>query len=166
MLSDSIQQALNKQIQHEFNSAHAYLAMSAYFEAANLSGFAKWTRMQFQEEMEHGMRLFDFVHARGGRVTLHSIAEPTAEFKSTLDVLKQALEQEKKVTKLIHSLYELAMNEKDYATQVELQWFITEQIEEEKTFEEIVLQLDLAGDDRAALFMLDRQMAARQTTTG
>jgi ferritin len=164
MLSDSIQQALNKQIQHEFNSAHAYLAMSAYFEATNFSGFAKWTRMQFQEEMEHGMRLFDFVHARGGRVTLHAIAEPTADFKSTLDVFKQALEQERSVTKLIHDLYELAMNEKDYATQVELQWFITEQIEEEKTFEEILLQLDLAGDDRAALFMLDRQMAARQAT--
>jgi ferritin len=164
MLSDSIQQALNKQIRHEFNSAHAYLAMTAYFEAANFPGFAKWMRMQFQEEMEHGMRLFDFVHARGGRVKLHAIAEPTADFTSTLDVFKQAFEQEKTVTKLIHSLYELAMNEKDYATQVELQWFITEQIEEEKTFEEVVLQLDHAGDDRAAMFMLDRQMAARQTT--
>jgi len=162
MLSKAIETALNKQIEHEFFSAYAYLAMTAYFEHTNFPGFAKWTRLQYEEEIGHGMRLFDFVHARGGRATVHAIPEPPSEFTSSLDVFEKALQQEQKVTSSINQLYELALNEKDYGTQIELQWFITEQIEEENTFEEVIQTLKLAGDNQAALLLLDRQLGARQ----
>lgn len=162
MLTNAIQDALNEQIKHEFFSAYAYLAMTAYFEHTNFPGFAKWTRLQYEEEIGHGMRLFDFVHSRGGRATVHAIPEPPGDFKSPLDVFEKALEQEKKVTSLINQLYELAQKEKDYGTQVELQWYITEQIEEENMFDEIIQTLRLAGDNQAALLLLDRQLGARQ----
>lgn len=161
MLSDAIQKAINEQIKHEFSSAYAYLGMSAYFETINLPGFAAWMRAQFREEIAHGMRLFDFVHARGGVVKLHAIEEPAAGFKSPLDVVQRALAQERRVSSLIHGLYELAHEEKDYPTQVELQWFVTEQIEEEKTFSDLVEQLKLAGDDGGALLMLNQQLGQR-----
>ena len=128
MLSKAIQDALNEQIKHEFSSAYAYLAMTAYFEDTNFLGFAKWTRMQYDEEIQHGMRLFDFVHARGGRATVHGIDKPPHSFDSPLDVFEKALAQERRVTKLIYDLYEAAQKEKDYGTQIELQWFITEEL--------------------------------------
>ncbi len=162
MLSKAIQHALNEQIKHEFSSAYAYLAMTAYFEDTNFLGFAKWTRMQYDEEIKHGMRLFDFVHARGGRATVHGIDKPADDFDSPLDVFEKALAQERRVTKLIYDLYEAAQKEKDYGTQIELQWFITEQIEEERIFDEIIQTLNLAGDNRAALLLLDRQLGERQ----
>ncbi len=162
MLSKAIQDALNEQIKHEFSSAYAYLAMTAYFEDTNFLGFAKWTRMQYDEEILHGMRLFDFVHARGGRATVQGIDKPTDNFDSPLDVFEKALAQERRVTKLIYDLYEAAQKEKDYGTQIELQWFITEQIEEERIFDEIIQTLNLAGDNRAALLLLDRQLGERQ----
>jgi len=162
MLSKAIQEALNEQIKQEFFSANAYLAMTAYFEDANFPGFAKWMRLQYEEEIAHGMRLFDCVHARGGRATVYGIDQPAGEFASPLDVFKKALQQELKVTELIDRLYELTQKEKDYATQIELQWFITEQIEEEKIFNEIIQTLKLAGDNQAALLLLDRQLGSRQ----
>ncbi|MDH5804800.1 MAG: ferritin [Gemmatimonadota bacterium] len=161
MFSKTIQEALNKQIQHEFSAAYSYLAMCAYFEDQNFSGFAKWCRTQYEEEIAHGMRLFDFVHTRGGRVKILGIEEPATDFASPLDVFEKALKQEMQVTKLIYDLYELSQKERDYGTQVELQWFITEQIEEEDTFEAIIQSLKLAGDNRAALLLLDRQMGER-----
>jgi ferritin len=162
MLSKAVETALNEQIKHEFFSAYAYLAMTAYFEHTNFPGFSKWTRLQYEEEIGHGMRLFDFVHARGGRAAVHAIPEPPSDFGSPLDVFEKALRQEQKVTSSINELYELAQKEKDYGTQIELQWFITEQIEEENTFEEIIQTLQLAGDNQAALLLLDRQLGARQ----
>jgi ferritin len=162
MLSKAIQEALNEQIKQEFFSANAYLAMTAHFEDANFSGFARWMRLQYEEEIVHGMRLFDFVHARGGRATVYGIDQPASEFASPLDVFEKALRQEQKVTALIYGLYELAQKEKDYATQIELQWFITEQIEEEKIFNEVIQTLKLAGDNQAALLLLDRQLGSRQ----
>ncbi len=165
MLSKTIQGALNEQIQHEFSSAYAYLAMTAYFEDTNFPGFARWMRMQYDEEITHGMRLFDFVHARGGRAAVNGIDKPRADFESPVDVFQSALEQERRVTRLIYDLYELSQNEKDYGTLVELQWFITEQIEEEKIFEEIIETLNLAGDDHAALLLLDRQLGERKAST-
>ncbi len=165
MLSKTIQNALSNQIKAEFSSAYTYLAMTAYFEDTNFPGFARWMRMQYDEEIAHGMRLFDFVHARGGRAAVHGIDKPRADFESPVDVFKSALEQERRVTKLIYNLYEMSQNEKDYGTLVELQWFITEQIEEEKIFEEIIETLSLAGEDRAALLLLDRQLGERRTST-
>ena len=163
MLSKAIQEALNEQIKQEFFSANAYLAMTAYFEDANFLGFAKWTRLQYEEEIAHGMRFFDFVHARGGRASVYAIDQPANEFASPLDVFEKALKQEQKVTAMIDRLYELSQKEKDYATQIELQWFITEQIEEERIFNEVIQTLKLAGDNQAALLLLDRQLGSRQS---
>ena len=162
MLSDAIQNALSEQIKREFSSAYVYLAMTAYFEDTNFPGFAKWTRLQYEEEISHGMRLFDFVHARGGRAAVHGVDRPASDFDGPLDVFTKALAQELSVTKSIYGLYELAQEEKDYGTQIELQWFITEQIEEEKIFDEIIQTLNLAGDNRAALLLLDRQLGERK----
>ena len=153
---------LNEQIKREVFSAHSYLAMTAYFEHANFPGFAKWTRLQYEEEIAHGMRLFDFIHARRGRATAYGIDPPSDDFSSPLDVFQKALQQELNVTGHINELYELALQEKDYATQIELQWFITEQIEEERIFDEVIQTLKLAGDNQAALLLLDRQLGARK----
>src|SRR5687768_16066736 len=133
MLAQGVQDAINQQIKHEFFSAYVYLSMSAYFESTNLPGFATWMRSQAQEEVTHGMKLFDFINDRGGRVVLHPIDGPPTDFKSPLEVFEQALKHEQAVTAMIHKLYEVAFKANDFATQVELQWFITEQVEEEKT---------------------------------
>ncbi len=166
MLSKPIQDALNEQIKREVFSAHSYLAMTAYFEHSNFPGFAKWTRLQYEEEIAHGMKLFDFIHARGGRAAVYGIDPPGKDFSSPLDVFEKALQQELSVTGHINDLYELAQKQKDYATQVELQWFITEQIEEERLFHEIIQTLKLAGDNQAALLLLDRQLGARKLDRG
>lgn len=166
MLSKSVEEALNEQIRHEFASAYVYLSMCAYFERSSLSGFAHWARLQAQEELVHGMRLFDYLNDRGGKVVLRAVDQPPADFDSPLSVFEKALEQEREVTGLIHRLYEFAAEEKDYGTQVALEWFITEQVEEEKTGTEIVEQLRMVGDNRAGLLMLDREMAQRQLMAG
>lgn len=162
MFPKSVEDALNEQIRHEFSSAYVYLSMSAYFERRNFSGFAHWARLQSQEELVHGMKLFDYLNDRGGTVVLQAVEKPPVDFGSPLAVFEQALEQERDVTRLIHRLYEFAAEEKDYATQVALEWFITEQVEEEKTGTEIVEQLRMVGEDRTGLLMLDREMAQRQ----
>ncbi len=161
MLSKGIQDAINEQIKHEVESAYLYLSMSAYCESLQYSGVATWLRVQWQEELEHAMKLFKFVHERGGRVTLQGIEKPPAEFKSLLDVFQQVLTHEQKVTALINKLYELTLKEPDYASQIELQWFIKEQVEEEKNAGDIIQQLKMVGDNGTALIMLDRQLGAR-----
>ncbi len=163
MLSKTIHQAFNIQIKDELESAYLYLSMSSYCHAENFFGFAKWLRMQAQEELGHGMRLFDYVHHRGGQVSLQAIEEPKARFNDLLELFKMVLAHEQKVTERIHKLYEFAMKENDYASQIELQWFITEQVEEEQTAKMIVEQLTMIGDNKAALLMMDREMAARTT---
>jgi len=162
MLSQGIQDAINDQIHHEFHSAYVYLSMSAFLEAANFTGFAKWMRIQATEEVNHAMRLFDYVNDRNGRVVLKALEQPPANFKSVLDVFENALKHEMKVTSLIHSLYELAKKENDYATQVALQWFINEQVEEEDRASKVVDRLKIAGEDGAALLMLDNELGSRQ----
>jgi ferritin len=162
MLSKGIQEAINDQIHHELHSAYVYLSMSAYLESANLTGFAKWMRMQASEEVNHGMKLFDYVNDRNGRVTLKALEQPPVDFKSVLDVFENALQHEMKVTRMIYSLYELATRENDYATQVALQWFINEQVEEEATATSVVDRLKIAGNDGAALLILDNEMGSRQ----
>ena len=161
MLSKAMQEAINEQIKHELYSAYLYLAMSAHFEAASLAGAARWMRMQSQEEVDHAMKFFDFVNERGGRVTLQAIDQPPAEFGSPTAVFEQTLEHERKVTALIHQLYELALKEKDYPAQVMLQWFIEEQVEEEATATHILEMLKMVGDKGQALVMLDRELGRR-----
>lgn len=162
MLSQGIQEAIDDQIHHEFQSAYVYLGMSAYLEAANFTGFAQWMRFQSKEEVMHAMKLFDYVNDRNGRVTLKALEQPPVKFKSILDVFEHALAHEQKVTAMIHSLYALATKESDYATAVALQWFINEQVEEEATATSVVDRLKIAGNDGAALLMLDREMGSRQ----
>ena len=161
MLSKEIQDAINDQIHHEFHSAYLYLSMAAYLDAANFPGFAHWMRMQSSEEVNHAMKLFDYINDRNGRVTLKALEQPPGNFKSVRDTFEQAYEHEKKVTRMIHDLYALAARENDYATQVALQWFITEQVEEEDTAMTVVDRLKLAGEDGAALLFLDRELGSR-----
>lgn len=161
MLSKAIQEAVNDQIHHELHSAYLYLSMSAYLESVNFRGFAHWMRMQSKEEVNHAMKLFDYVNDRNGRVTLKTLEQPPANFKSVLDTFEHAFTHEKKVSAMIHSLYAQATTESDYATQVALQWFITEQVEEENTAMTVVDRLKIAGDDGTALLFLDRELGAR-----
>ena len=161
MISQSVQNAINDQIKHEFFSSYLYLSMSAYFETLSLPGFASWMRVQSQEEHAHAMKFFDFVNDRDGTVELQAIDQPPGEFQSPLDVFEQALTHERKVTALIHRLYELALKESDYATQTLLQWFITEQVEEEKNATQIVEQLKMTGGEPSSLLLLDRELAGR-----
>lgn len=161
MISTTLLKALNDQINFEFASAYAYLAMSAYFEDENLPGFAQWMRAQAKEEVEHAMRLYDFVNDRGGGVKLPAIAEPKSSYDSPIEVVAGALEHEKKVTKSIHDLYALAVKENDYATQTHLHWFIDEQVEEEKTMGDVLARLQLAGNNTSALIMVDQHLSAR-----
>jgi ferritin len=162
MLSKKMQDALNKQINHEFFSSYLYLAMAAHFEAANLPGFANWMKVQSDEESDHGMKFYHFINERLGRVELDAIAKPQVEFKTPLDVMKKVLEHEKKVTGTIEALYELALKEKDYPAQVMLHWFIKEQVEEEKNATDIIEMLKSLGDSPAGLAIVDQKLGARK----
>lgn len=162
MLNHKLQTALNEQIKNELYSAYIYLSMSAYFESINLPGFANWMRKQSQEEVNHAMKIFDFIHERGGRVELQAIDQPPVSFESPLKVFEMALEHEKKVTAMIHDLYKLAEEEKDYPTQVMLHWFIEEQVEEEKSASDVVEQLKRIGDDGVGLLLLDQKLGDRE----
>jgi ferritin len=161
MLSKALQDAFNEQIKNELYSAYLYLSMSAYFERVNMPGFAHWMRAQSQEEVSHAMKFFEHVNDRGSYVVLKTIEQPPSEFKSPLDIFQQALEHEKKVTAMINRLYDMAIKENDYPAQVELQWFVTEQVEEEKSASDIVEQLKMIGEHSPSLIMLDRQLGAR-----
>jgi len=162
MLSKKLEEAINEQINKELYSGYLYLSMSAYCEAENLPGAANWMRIQAQEELGHAMRLFDHVKARGGRVVLNAIEMPPPVWKSPLGMFEEVLEHERKVTGLINRLYEVALSENDYATQIELQWFITEQVEEEESAGQVVEQLRRVGDQPMGLLMLDGQLGQRQ----
>lgn len=162
MLSEKMQAAMNQQINAELHSAYIYLSMSAYFEDKNLKGFANWMRVQAQEEVGHAMRFFDFINERRGRVLLQPVAEVPTEWASSLAVFEAAFKHEQKVTGMINDLVKLANQEKDYAAHSFLQWFVDEQVEEESSADAIVQQLKLIGDSGAVLFMLDRELGARQ----
>lgn len=164
MLSDKLQKALNEQINDELAAAYQYLAMAEYFHSQNLDGFAHWMRLQREEEVGHAMKIFDFVLDRDGRVKLGAIAAPATKFSSTIDVAKKALEHERKVTQGINELYEAAKKEQDYPTEALMQWFILEQVEEEASALKVVERLEMAGDDSAALLMIDREMGQRTST--
>jgi ferritin len=161
MLSKSLQDAINEQMKHEIESAYLYLAMSAYCESINLPGTAAWLRVQWQEELSHAMKLFTYVHDRGGRVVLKAVDQPPVDYASPYEIFKQVLAHEQKVTGMINKLYEAAIRENDYATQVELQWFIKEQVEEEKNATDILRLFEMVGDSGISLMMLDRQLGSR-----
>ncbi|MDP9409130.1 MAG: ferritin [Actinomycetota bacterium] len=163
MLGEAIQDAMNEQIKNEFYSAYQYLSMAAYCESASLPGFARWMRAQAREETEHAMKFYDFVLDRNGRVVLQTIEGPLVEFGSPLEVFERALAHEQKVTAMINDLYGLAVRENDYASQAFLQWFVTEQVEEEKNAGEVVETLKMVGDKSEALFLLDRELGQRDS---
>lgn len=162
MLSETIQQALNKQLNYELSASHAYLAIAAYFESRNLEGFAHWFEIQSEEEREHAERFIEYVNDRSGRVLLTGIPEPQVEFGSPLDALEHALRHEQKVTAAINAIYTLAVQEQDYATQSMLKWFVDEQIEEEKNAEQVIHELKLVGDSSVGLLLIDRELAGRK----
>lgn len=161
MRSDKMQAALNKQINVEFSSAYEYLALSAYFESLNLKGFAHWMRVQYQEERMHALKIYDFIHARNGRVALQRVEAPRAKCNSPLEAFAHAHENEKRVSAKIDELVELAAAERDHAAHSFLQWFVNEQVEEEKITYEIAQKLELLGDNKSALFLMDRELAGR-----
>ena len=162
MLKKSLLDKMNDQIQHEFHAAYLYLSMSAYFESINLPGFANWMRMQWQEEIGHSMRFLDHINERGGRVQLQAIEKPPAEFESPLDAFAQALAHEQKVTGQINEIYALAVQENDYASLSTLQWFVDEQVEEERSVGDIVERLKMVKDHTGALLMLDAHLGHRE----
>jgi ferritin len=164
MLTAVMQDAINDQINNELFSAYSYLAMAAWCEHEQFTGCAHWLRVQSQEENGHAMRLYDFLLARNGEVKLKPIAAPEHKFKSVVQVFEQALAQEIRVTGQIDALYELAFNEKAFAALVELEWFITEQVEEEKTAREVVHKFKMVQDDPASLLDLDRELGGRAAT--
>jgi ferritin len=166
MLSESMQAALNDQLALEQSSAHQYLGMSAWCEAKNLPGSAAWLRTQSEEEREHAMKIYHHIVDCGGEVQLRAIEAPRSEFSSALDVFEASLAQERGVSASIHALYEQAQNEKDYPTQVMLQWFITEQVEEEASITGIVEQIRMVGENSTSLFFIDRHLGKRRGDEG
>ena len=161
MLPEKIEKALNEQLNAEMYSAYLYLAMSAYFEDVNLRGFANWMRVQFQEEQVHALKFYDFINERGGRVMLKAIEPPPIEWDTPLAAFEATYQHEQKVTGLINNLVDLALEAHDHATYTFLQWFVTEQVEEEDSAHEVVQKIKLVGDAQGGLFMLDRELGQR-----
>lgn len=164
MLKKKMLKALNDQINAEMFSSYLYLSMEAYFQSISLTGFAAWMRAQVQEELMHGMKFYDFVNERGGKVTLEAIAKPDSSWASPLAAFNAILTHEQHVTSLINDLVDLAITEKDHATNNFLQWFISEQVEEEASASEIVEKLKLIKDNPSGLFMMDAELGKRVFT--
>ncbi len=160
MFSKKMLDALNNQIRDEFYSEYFYLAMSAWLDAHDLPGMAQFQRVKSQEERTHAIKLFEYVQSRDGNVVLLALPKPPADYKSFLDLFEHQLKHEQSVTASIHNLYALAMEEHDYATSVTLQWFVGEQVEEEKEAKEIIQKCKMVGENESALFLLDQQLGA------
>jgi ferritin len=161
MLSSKVEKALNSQVNAEMYSAYLYLSMNAFFRSINLDGFANWMYNQAQEEMMHAMKFYDFICQRGGRVHLDAVAAPPKSWGSPLEVFEETLRHEQKVTGLINDLVEVALGERDHASHIFLQWFVTEQVEEEESAETIVNQLKMIGDAKSGLYMIDKELGKR-----
>jgi ferritin len=164
MIGKKMEKALNDQINAELYSAYIYLAMAAYFESENLTGSASWMGVQTQEETAHAMKIYDFVNERGGRVTLQAIEKPPKGWKSPLEAFEAAYKHEKYITGHINKLVDLAIQEKDHATNAFLQWFVNEQVEEETSVDAVVQNLKMAAKAPGALFMIDRELGQRTFT--
>ncbi len=161
MLSKSIEKELNDQINAEYWSAYLYLSMAAYFENKNLPGFANWMKVQYQEEISHVMKFFNYVNERGGRVLLKPVNAVKTEWKNEIEVFEDTLNHEQKVTGLINNLVNIALEEKDHATNNILQWYVSEQVEEESGVDEILQQLKMMEGNKHGLLMLDRELKQR-----
>jgi ferritin len=164
MLKNEMVKALNEQINREMYSAYLYMSMSAYSNKIGLKGFANWFMVQYHEEMFHAMKLYEYVQRQGEDVSLKAVESPPGEFESPLDMFNQTLNHEQYITRSINELMDLALDLKDHATRIFLEWYVTEQIEEEENDNDIILELNLIKDDPRALLMLDRELAARLTT--
>jgi ferritin len=160
-MNERVVEAINRQINSELSASYAYLAMSVWCDRQKFTGAARWLRLQSQEEYMHAMKLFDFILARDEKVDLKPIDQPGQTFKSLADVFEKALAQEQEVSRQIDSLYETAFKEKAFAAVAELQWFLTEQVEEEKTGREIVAKFRMIGNDPASILDLDRELGTR-----
>lgn len=161
MLSEKLNQAINDQIQFEYYSAFIYKAMQAYFEDEDLPGMANWMEIQFQEEMSHAEKMFDFICEAGGRVALQAMDAPRNEYGSPLEAFEVSLEHEQMVTSRINDLMDLAQQEKNHAAQIFLQWFVTEQVEEESSVSHIIAKLKRVEGDGRGLMMIDQELANR-----
>ena len=161
MLSPEMIDALNEHMNKEMYSAYLYMSMSAYSDSLGLKGFANWFMVQYHEEMYHAMKVFEYIQAQGGTVKLLQIDAPPAEWESPLDLFEKTLAHEQMVTARINALMDLAIEEKDHATKIFLQWYVTEQVEEEENDNEIIDQLRLIGDNPQGLLMLDRELGGR-----
>lgn len=161
MISKKMVQSLNKQLNNELYSAYLYLAMSSYTTHIGLKGAANWFMVQYHEEMVHAMKFYDYVNSQGEHARLEAIATPPAEFGTLLSMFEQTLKHEQFITKCINDLMDLAIKDKDHATQIFLQWFVTEQIEEEGNDNDVIAKLKLVGDSPQALMMIDSELATR-----
>ncbi|MEW6195848.1 MAG: ferritin [Bacteroidota bacterium] len=161
MISEKMQKALNDQINAELFSSYIYLSMSAYFESENWSGFAAWMKKQSEEEYGHAMKIYKYVCEVAGRVSLESIEKPKFEWKSAQEVFEEAYKHELYITDRINKIVDLANSEKDHATNIFMNWFVTEQVEEVATVLQIIHKFKLIGDNKGALYMLDRELGSR-----
>lgn len=161
MIAKKIETAINEQINMEMWSANLYLSMSAYFNTIGLQGFANWMRIQYLEEKDHALKFFDYVNSRGGKIKIDAIKSVPTTWKNTLDVFEETLKHECIVTSLINNLMEIAIKEKDHATQSMLKWFIDEQVEEEQNVQAIIDSLRMIKDNGYGIFMLDKELATR-----
>jgi ferritin len=167
MISEKMEKALNEQVNKEMYSAYLYMSMSAYSDSIGLKGFANWFMVQYHEEMMHAMKIYEYIQRQGRRVELAAIQQPPSEFESPLDMFEKTLAHEKMVTKSINDLVDLAIGEKDHATHIFLQWYVTEQIEEEENDNDIIAKLKLVGtgsQGNNGLFMIDKELGDRMTS--
>jgi len=160
-ISPKMQEALNKQLNAELYSGYLYLSMAAHFRSANLDGFANWMRKQAEEELAHAMKFYDYLHERGARVELAAIQAPPTAWDSPLAAFEDAYRHEQSVTASIHELMDLARSERDHPTAIFLEWFVTEQVEEESSVDAVIQKLKLMRDAPGGMFMLNRELAAR-----
>jgi ferritin len=162
MINEKLQNAFNSQIQKEFHSAYLYLAMSAYAHSKNLHGFAQWLKVQYNEETEHAMKLLNYLGERGAQVTLKKIDAPANDFGTPLNLFEAVLKHEETITESINKLYETALEEKDYAAQIFLQWYINEQVEEEASASAVLERLKVIGDKGSSILYIDKELGKRE----
>lgn len=162
MISATMQSLLNAQLHREYSSSYVYLGMAAYAESVSLLGFAHWLRVQHREELEHALKFYEYINAQNGRVTLHAIEQPRAEYSSIFEVFQKVLEHEKLITRSINELYGAAEAEKDYATKTFLSWFVSEQVEEEGEAQLMVDKLAMIGESKGSLLYLDKEAKKRE----
>lgn len=162
MLTKKLQEAINDQINKEFFSEYFYLSMSAYLESIEMEGFANYFNVQAQEEHFHAMKMFNFVHDKGGRVILQSLDKPESEFKSVLNTIEEALKHERYITKSINDLMDVAIKENDHSVKSFLEWYVDEQVEEESTMSKLIAKLKLINGEGLGLLTIDNELLSRK----